>query len=92
MRVKYRSASNAKGMKAILAAILQSTFYKIMRRSASANRTNRITFVGTPTNRFKILVTLVLAHTSYLSNRDCSSLRRELEVLGHFLIFFYLYL
>ena len=84
MRVKYRSASNAKGMKAILAAILQSTFYKVMRRCASASRTDGIALVATPTNRFKIFITLILAHTSYLSNRDCSSFRREEEVLGHF--------
>ena len=50
MRVKYRSACNAKSMKAILAAILQSTFYKVMSRCASASRTNGITPVATPTN------------------------------------------
>ena len=75
MRVKYRSACNAKGMKAILATILQPTFYKIVRRYASASRTNGIAFVTIPTNRFKILVTLVLAHTNYLYNGYCSSFK-----------------
>jgi hypothetical protein len=50
MRVKYRSACNAKSMKAILAAILQSAFYKVVRQCASASRTNRIALVAAPTN------------------------------------------
>ena len=72
----------------ILATILQSTFYKIMRWSASANRTNGIALVAAPTNWFKILVTLILAHRSYLSNGNCSSFRREKEVLGHLIILY----
>ena len=75
MRVKYRSACNAKGMKTILAAILQSTFYKVVRRSASTTWTNRSAFIIAPTNRFKIFVTLVLAHRSYLSNGYCYGFR-----------------
>ena len=90
MRVKYRSACNAKGMKTILAAILQSTFYKVVRRSASTTWTNRSAFIIAPTNRFKIFILAIFLTDLVLAldeSRKCWDIFKPLLIVGLIYIF-----